>query len=232
VGPVGCMGSSSGLAEHPSPVRVCQVGSDARRHHPLAASGRKPSGVRNPGQSPGCSSGPAAATRPTAPRARHCRAPDRAERSPSARTGPGLPDRPSRLCRGESLFRHSQLPRTTRACAELLGRPRIGGAERVRRPPTVRRISAVTVRVGWVWAVTSDRCGWFSGWRRADSSVLCRLAGLTGNSSVARRRPRTFGPALLRFVRRGRLGLAIETLASVRMGTLVWPWWSPPSRPR
>jgi hypothetical protein len=52
---------------------------------------------------------------------------------------------------------------------------------------------AVTVRVASVWAVTSDRCGWFSGWRRADSSVLRRLAGLTGNPSVARRRPRTFG---------------------------------------
>jgi integrase len=38
-------------------------------------------------------------------------------------------------------------------------------------------LSALTVRVALVWAVTSDRCGWFSGWRRADSSVLCRLPG-------------------------------------------------------
>jgi hypothetical protein len=53
--------------------------------------------------------------------------------------------------------------------------------------------SAVTVKVAVVWAVTSDRCGWFSGWRRADSRVLRRLPGLTGKASVARRRPRTFG---------------------------------------
>jgi hypothetical protein len=35
--------------------------------------------------------------------------------------------------------------------------------------------SAVTVGVALVWAVTSDRCGWFWGWRRADSPVLRRL---------------------------------------------------------
>jgi hypothetical protein len=39
-------------------------------------------------------------------------------------------------------------------------------------------------------------------------------------------------PSLLPWTTGGRLGLAIETLASVRKGTLVWPWWSPPSRPR
>jgi hypothetical protein len=38
----------------------------------------------------------------------------------------------------------------------------------------------------------SGGCGWFSGWRRADSRVSCRL-GLTHKASVARRRPRTFG---------------------------------------
>jgi len=37
--------------------------------------------------------------------------------------------------------------------------------------------SAVTVRVASVAAVTSDHRGWFSGWRRADSRVLCRLLG-------------------------------------------------------
>ena len=35
----------------------------------------------------------------------------------------------------------------------------------------------VTGRVARVWAVTSDRCGWFSGWRRADSRRLCRVPG-------------------------------------------------------
>ena len=44
-----------------------------------------------------------------------------------------------------------------------------------------------------VWAVTSDPSGWFSGWRRADSRLLCRLLGLTGSARVARRRPRTTG---------------------------------------
>jgi hypothetical protein len=53
--------------------------------------------------------------------------------------------------------------------------------------------TAVTGKMTWVWAVTSDGCGWFSGWRRADSRLLCRLAGLTGKACVARRRPRTFG---------------------------------------
>jgi hypothetical protein len=44
------------------------------------------------------------------------------------------------------------------------------------------------------WAVTSDPSGWFSGWRRADPRLLCRLpACLTGKGCVARRRPRTFG---------------------------------------
>jgi hypothetical protein len=28
-------------------------------------------------------------------------------------------------------------------------------------------------------AATSDRCGWFSGWRRADSLIFCRPGGLT-----------------------------------------------------
>jgi hypothetical protein len=44
-----------------------------------------------------------------------------------------------------------------------------------------------------VWAVTSDATGWFSGRRRADPRRLCRLLGLTGEGSVARRRPRTLG---------------------------------------
>jgi hypothetical protein len=43
------------------------------------------------------------------------------------------------------------------------------------------------------WAVTSDRRGWFSGWRRADSLTFCRPAGLTDACFVARRRPRIAG---------------------------------------
>jgi hypothetical protein len=38
----------------------------------------------------------------------------------------------------------------------------------------VRNRRLVTVRVARVWAVTSDRCCWFSGWRRGDSRRLCR----------------------------------------------------------
>ena len=53
--------------------------------------------------------------------------------------------------------------------------------------------TALTVKVAGVWAVTSGRCGWFSGWRRADSRLLCRLPCLTGKACVARRRPRTSG---------------------------------------
>jgi hypothetical protein len=37
--------------------------------------------------------------------------------------------------------------------------------------------TAVTGRVPGAWAVTSGCCGWFSGWRRADSRLLCRLPG-------------------------------------------------------
>jgi hypothetical protein len=61
------------------------------------------------------------------------------------------------------------------------------------RGPGAQGETPVTVRVAWVWAVTSDRCGWFSGWRRADSRRLCRVPGLTGLACVARRRPRTSG---------------------------------------
>ena len=43
------------------------------------------------------------------------------------------------------------------------------------------------------WKATSDRFGWFSGWRRADSCRRCRPAGLTDVRSVARRRPRITG---------------------------------------
>ena len=46
-----------------------------------------------------------------------------------------------------------------------------------------------------VWAVTSDPCGWFSGWRRADSRLPRRSLWLTGKACVARRRPRTAGVA-------------------------------------
>lgn len=42
-------------------------------------------------------------------------------------------------------------------------------------------------------AVTSDRFGWFSGRRRADSRVPCRLLGLTRKAFVVRRRPRSSG---------------------------------------
>ena len=38
----------------------------------------------------------------------------------------------------------------------------------------VARETVVTVIVFGAWAVTSDPSGWFSGWRRADSRVLCR----------------------------------------------------------
>jgi hypothetical protein len=51
----------------------------------------------------------------------------------------------------------------------------------------------VTVIVCAVWAVTSDRCGWFSGWRRAGPSIPGHRLGLTSTACVARRRPRTFG---------------------------------------
>lgn len=43
------------------------------------------------------------------------------------------------------------------------------------------------------WAVSSDRSGWFSGWRRADPQSARRPVGLARKGSVARRRPRTFG---------------------------------------
>ena len=73
-----------------------------------------------------------------------------------------------------------------------------GGHCRARASPASERLrlspeTPVTGRVARVWAVTSGRCGWFSGWRRADSRRLCRPPGLTGKACVARRRPRTFG---------------------------------------
>jgi hypothetical protein len=54
-------------------------------------------------------------------------------------------------------------------------------------------ILPVTVIVGVRSVVVSDRPGWFSGWRRADSDTGCRLVGLTCIGCVARRRPRIAG---------------------------------------
>ena len=88
------------------------------------------------------------------------------------------------------------------------GCPTLAPTVRSRREVSVRRYdrgssgaatsdtttqTPVTGRVVRVWAVTSGRCGWFSGWRRADSRRLCRVPGLTGLACVARRRPRTSG---------------------------------------
>jgi hypothetical protein len=42
-------------------------------------------------------------------------------------------------------------------------------------------------------AATSDRCGWFPGWRRTDPLTFCRPDGLTDGCCVVRRRPRTAG---------------------------------------
>jgi hypothetical protein len=44
-------------------------------------------------------------------------------------------------------------------------------------------IGALTGRVRSVWAVTSDRAGWFPGWRRADSLTFCRPVGVTDRMS-------------------------------------------------
>ena len=77
------------------------------------------------------------------------------------------------------------------------------------------RTSAVPVR-SCGRALLSDRCGWFSGWRWADSRVPRRPCGLTGVASVARRFPRTFGVTDRWHVQRGRPGLAVGLLASVR----------------
>jgi pimeloyl-ACP methyl ester carboxylesterase len=42
--------------------------------------------------------------------------------------------------------------------------------------PSVTPETALTVRVALVWAVTSDRCAWCSGWRRADPETTHVMA--------------------------------------------------------
>src|SRR3954447_10456638 len=45
--------------------------------------------------------------------------------------------------------------------------PPLPGARRVGRRAGAEGETPVTGRMARVWAVTSDGCGWFSGWRRA-----------------------------------------------------------------
>jgi hypothetical protein len=62
----------------------------------------------------------------------------------------------------------------------------------LRRHELVRRFRA-SVRCWVRRLVTSGRPGWVLGRRRADSLSPCRLLGLTGFCSVARRHPRITG---------------------------------------
>jgi hypothetical protein len=104
-------------------------------------------------------------------------------KGPACRPRCGAPSPPRHCCEhgnGSPLSELRSLP-TEMEVAHVVGDRSVG------------RVSRVTVRVALVSAVTSDRCGWFWGWRRADSPVLRRLSGLTGKPCVDRRRPRTFG---------------------------------------
>jgi hypothetical protein len=99
----------------------------------------------------------------------HARIP---RRRPTPKQGDPLPGRSAprrrdRLARGALLVRNGKGGKRREVGMDEWGWEQL-------RP---WHLSALTVRVALVWAVTSDRCGWFSGWRRADSSVLCRLPG-------------------------------------------------------
>ena len=153
--------SRSPLSRH-SPARRPQA--SAPKAWPISTpTGPPPSAARDP-------SSPVWASHrqsQTAGRARHCESPPRSGRdcwcgtpSHAGRTRPRLPVRP-----GDAAARRS---------------PSVGSHERVnskRRSGSLAGIArtAVTVRVMSVWAVTSDASGRSSGWRRADSRLLCRL---------------------------------------------------------